>query len=66
MTNICATLVRLRAFVKQVVRLVNVLQFCHHEGDDGIEQEGTEEVGSIKPGGGRYEKPGGKKEPRVL
>ena len=25
---------------------------CHHEGDGDIEQEGTEKVGSVKPGRG--------------
>ena len=40
---------------------LTVLGKCHHEGDGGIEQERAEEVGGIKPGGGRqYERQGSK------
>jgi hypothetical protein len=31
------------------LRLVDVLRFCHHEGDGDIEQERAEEVGGVKP-----------------
>ena len=50
--------------------IVDVLQFCHHltvlgkchhEGDSDIEQERAEEVGGIKPSGGRQDERQGSK-----